>query len=116
MKQTRLLLALVVMIIPHKADAWSSMASQTYQKVKSAALAVEEYRQDTGKLPDPRKGWISIRNYPQARFAEQADMFPDSWKRELVYGFAKPSSISNSYFRMKSIQESSRAVPEPHRT
>ena len=53
MKQTRLLLALIVMIIPHKADAWSSMASQTYQKVQSAALAVEEYRPRHRKASRP---------------------------------------------------------------
>lgn len=80
-----LLLALVWMLFPHRADAWSSMASKTYRKTKYAAMAVEEYRQDSGKLPDVHNCWNSIRKDTQSIFAEQPDAFLDNWKQELVY-------------------------------
>ncbi len=48
-------------------------------------MAVEEYRQDSGKLPAARNCWESIRNGNPSIFAEQPDAFLDDWKRELVY-------------------------------
>lgn len=86
MIQTRLLLfALVLMLFPHRAEAWSSMASKTYQKTRYAEMAVKEYRQNSEKLPDARNCWDSIRKDDQSIFAGQPDSFLDSWKRELVY-------------------------------
>ncbi|MES2661481.1 MAG: type II secretion system protein GspG [Verrucomicrobiota bacterium] len=61
------------------------MASKTYYKVKSAAGMVEEYRLDSGKLPDARNCWDSIRKGNSSMFAERPDAFLDNWKRELVY-------------------------------
>jgi Type II secretion system (T2SS), protein G len=80
-----LLLATVLLLFPHRADAWSSTASKTYHKVKIAALAVEEYRQDSGKLPDARNCWETLRKNSTWISPEQSDPFLDYWKRELVY-------------------------------
>jgi len=86
MAQIRLfLLALALMLFPHRADAWSSMASKTYHKVIVAAKVVEEYRLDSGKLPDVQHSWESIRKDSQLISPEQPDPFLDYWKQELVY-------------------------------
>ena len=79
-----LLPALVWVFLSGSACAWSSRASKTYYKIQSAAMAVEEYRQNYGKLPE---GWNAIRQDPQSFFAGRPDMFIDDWKRELVYRF-----------------------------
>ena len=85
MNRIRFLLpAMVWVFLSGSAHAWSSKASQTYYKAKSAAMAVEEYRQNFGKLPD---SWNAIRQDPQSIFPGQADAFLDDWKRELAYRF-----------------------------
>lgn len=86
MSQTRLLLlALSWLFISHQADAWSSTASKTHYKIKSAERMVEEYRQNTGKLPDSGNPWSTLRQDPQSILHDLPDLTIDSWKRELVY-------------------------------
>lgn len=86
MKHARLpLLALMWILVPHSAEAWSSVASKTYSQIKLAGMLVEEHRQDSGKLPDARNCWDSIRKKSQSVSPGQPDPFIDSWKRELVY-------------------------------
>ncbi len=80
-----LLLALVLMLVPHRADAWSSRASKTYYKVKYAEGMVEEYRQISGKLPDLHTCWDSLRKDYQSAFPGDSDPFLDHWKQQLVY-------------------------------
>lgn len=80
-----LLFALVLMLFPHRADAWSTAASKTYHKVLIAAKLVEEYRFDSGKLPGTHNYWDSLRKNTQLVYPEQPDLFLDYWKRELIY-------------------------------
>ena len=84
-RTVQLWFALLWILFPNRADAWSSVASKTCQKTKCAAMAVEEYRRNSGKLPDAQNCWASIRKDTQSIFAEQPDAFLDFWKRELVY-------------------------------
>lgn len=80
-----LLFTLVLMLFPHRADAWSSVASKTYYKVRRAGMMVDEYRQNSGKLPDGRHPWDSLQKESQLLSPEQPDAFLDYWKQELVY-------------------------------
>ena len=80
-----LLLTLVLTVIPHQADAWSTMASKTYGKVLVAEKLVEEYRLGSAKLPDAHNFSDSLRMYTQLLSPGQPDPFLDHWKRELIY-------------------------------
>lgn len=80
-----LLFALVLMLFPHRADAWSSVASKTYYKVRRAGMMVDEYRQNSGKLPDGQHPWDSLQKESQLLFPGQPDPFLDNWNRKLVY-------------------------------
>ena len=80
-----LLLTLMLTVIPHRADAWSTVASKTNTTVRVAEKLVEEYRLDSGKLPDSHTFSDALRMNTQLLAPGQPDPFLDHWKRELIY-------------------------------
>lgn len=61
------------------------MAAKTYSKVQNAAILVEEYRKDSGKLPEAKADWEAIREQGLFLTGGQTDPFRDKWNRELVF-------------------------------
>jgi hypothetical protein len=69
----------------NSAVAWSSQASRTQMDVKQLAYAVDIYRDEVGKYPEPERYWLQLQNAGATTLRETNAAPVDHWGHPLVY-------------------------------
>ena len=75
----------ILLLIPQFAHAWSSQASRTQYDLKALAGAIEIYRDEVGKYPEPARYWLELQEAVASYLRETNSLPVDRWGHPLVY-------------------------------
>src|SRR5262245_11221248 len=77
----------ILLFLSQSAGAWSSSASWTQMEIKQVFYAIELYRDEVGKYPEPVRYWVQLQEAAVTYLGHTNSAPVDNWGHPLVYRY-----------------------------